>query len=224
MTNDYNQFLAHYGVKGQKWGNRQWQFEDGTYTEAGKERYWGGDGQRQRSAQPQTAYTQRLRQKAQQRQQISQKQTLRQPSPAEIEARKEARRQKRNKILVAAGAVALTAIGIAAYRKITKGKRDLRKDIKFARRHELEQQKLSLQSRYDSLMRDRKAGKLGSKDFKAQASTMRREYKELNKQGRGKTLKSFAKSIIKNANDNARTQDWINNSGLSFRSKKKLRK
>jgi hypothetical protein len=36
--------LAHYGIKGQKWGQRQWQNLDGSYTEAGKQHYgWGKD-------------------------------------------------------------------------------------------------------------------------------------------------------------------------------------
>lgn len=34
--------LAHHGIKGQKWGQRRFQNEDGTWTAAGKERY--GDG------------------------------------------------------------------------------------------------------------------------------------------------------------------------------------
>lgn len=35
-------YLVHYGTKGQKWGIRNYQNEDGTYTEAGKERYFEG--------------------------------------------------------------------------------------------------------------------------------------------------------------------------------------
>ncbi len=38
MAND-NDFLVHYGIKGQKWGLRRFQNEDRTLTEAGKERY-----------------------------------------------------------------------------------------------------------------------------------------------------------------------------------------
>ena len=33
--------LAHYGTKGQRWGVRKWQNYDGTFNEAGKERYFG---------------------------------------------------------------------------------------------------------------------------------------------------------------------------------------
>ena len=40
---EYPTYLIHYGVRGQKWGERQWQNEDGTWTEAGKERRRIGD-------------------------------------------------------------------------------------------------------------------------------------------------------------------------------------
>lgn len=36
---DSNDYLEHWGVKGQKWGVRRYQNEDGTLTEAGKKRY-----------------------------------------------------------------------------------------------------------------------------------------------------------------------------------------
>lgn len=35
-------YLAHHGVKGQKWGYRKWQNSDGTLTPAGKEHYAKG--------------------------------------------------------------------------------------------------------------------------------------------------------------------------------------
>lgn len=34
-----NNELVHHGIKGQKWGVRRYQNEDGTLTSAGKERY-----------------------------------------------------------------------------------------------------------------------------------------------------------------------------------------
>ena len=39
---DKSNHLAHYGHKGQKWGVRNYQNYDGTYTQAGLERYWPG--------------------------------------------------------------------------------------------------------------------------------------------------------------------------------------
>lgn len=38
--------LYHYGIKGQKWGIRNYQYEDGSLTPAGRERYGVGDGTR----------------------------------------------------------------------------------------------------------------------------------------------------------------------------------
>lgn len=43
---DINNSLYHYGTKGQKWGERHWQNTDGTFNEAGKQRYFGkGSGE-----------------------------------------------------------------------------------------------------------------------------------------------------------------------------------
>lgn len=38
--------LAHYGIKGMKWGVRRFRNEDGTLTDAGKERYYSADEQK----------------------------------------------------------------------------------------------------------------------------------------------------------------------------------
>lgn len=38
---DYKASLSHYGIIGQKWGNRRWQNQDGTFNEEGKIRYFG---------------------------------------------------------------------------------------------------------------------------------------------------------------------------------------
>lgn len=37
-------YLMHHGIKGQKWGVRRYQNDDGTLTEAGKKRYYNPDG------------------------------------------------------------------------------------------------------------------------------------------------------------------------------------
>lgn len=44
IQEDLNE-LTHYGTKGQKWGVRKWQNYDGTFNEAGKERYFGKSSQ-----------------------------------------------------------------------------------------------------------------------------------------------------------------------------------
>ena len=36
-----SEYLQHHGIKGQKWGTRRWQYADGRFNEAGKERYFG---------------------------------------------------------------------------------------------------------------------------------------------------------------------------------------
>lgn len=36
-----NRYLCHYGLKGMKWGQRRWQYDDGRFNEAGKARYFG---------------------------------------------------------------------------------------------------------------------------------------------------------------------------------------
>lgn len=38
IARDESSYLAHHGIKGQKWGVRRFQNEDGSYTAAGKER------------------------------------------------------------------------------------------------------------------------------------------------------------------------------------------
>lgn len=40
-------YLAHFGITGQRWGVRRFQNKDGTLTEAGKKRYNNGDNQKQ---------------------------------------------------------------------------------------------------------------------------------------------------------------------------------
>ena len=42
--NDYRNYIAHFGVKGMKWGVRRYQNSNGSYTSAGKKRYGVGDG------------------------------------------------------------------------------------------------------------------------------------------------------------------------------------
>ena len=46
MVYTYGNALYHHGIKGQKWGIRRFQNEDGSYTEEGKKRYGFGDDSR----------------------------------------------------------------------------------------------------------------------------------------------------------------------------------
>ena len=129
MTPEYSEFLAHYGVKGQKWGTRQWQNYDGSYTEAGKQHYGWGYGRQQ------TAGTQ---QSTGIRSMPSQRRTTiartarnnvvrqRQQTQAEIEARK-ARTQTILKI--AAGVAVAAAVGYATYKGSTKLRDNMRSDV-----------------------------------------------------------------------------------------------
>ena len=55
-------YLIHYGIPGQKWGDRRYQNEDGTLTPAGRERYLkGGYGNSQRKALLKNNYNQYTR-------------------------------------------------------------------------------------------------------------------------------------------------------------------
>lgn len=117
MTKEYADFLAHYGVKGQKWGVRNYQNEDGSYTTAGAERYWGGGHGRQFSGSPQY---QAYKQYRQPRQEPVAVQPARKSSATkeQIEARK-----RRAKIIIgtaaAVGVTALAVYGAKRYRSAT---------------------------------------------------------------------------------------------------------
>lgn len=114
MTYEYQQYLAHYGIKGQKWGVRQYQNEDGSYTQAGAERYWGGGhgrqpgmGQQMPKAAPRVRQQMPAKVRPQRQVQPSVRQ---QQTPEEAAA---ARKRRRNRIIAISAGVALTAA--AAY-------------------------------------------------------------------------------------------------------------
>lgn len=133
MTKEYENYLAsrqarnnvliHYGVKGQKWGTRQWQNADGSYTEAGKHHYGWGYGRHSTGQTPQTYTRSRFRKPPQR---VARKPQTRQPTPEEIEARK----VRVRKILgIAAGVAVASALTYAAYRKTTKLRDSMRDEV-----------------------------------------------------------------------------------------------
>ena len=99
MTWEENQYLIHYGIKGQKKGHRRFQNEDGSLTPEGKERYGIGDGER--------------RQKSSAEDHESGKRQKKELTPEERAARK----KKVKKILaIAAGVTLAAAAGYMAYK------------------------------------------------------------------------------------------------------------
>lgn len=127
MTNGY---LAHYGVKGQKWGVRNWQNADGTYTDAGRQRYWGG-GQRQitpaNAALPAARRSITRSNTPIQRSQVAKPTTMaRKPTAEEMEAR---RQRTRRVIAIAAGVTLTAALAYGAYRGSTNLRNKARRDM-----------------------------------------------------------------------------------------------
>lgn len=54
-----NNYLAHHGIKGQKWGVRRYQTKDGSLTSAGKKRYSKGDGKKAKKTTPEETVEQK---------------------------------------------------------------------------------------------------------------------------------------------------------------------
>lgn len=143
MTPEYSDFLAHYGVKGQKWGTRQWQNADGTYTEAGKIHYGWGQGQQNNGyngginpgpprppsnamGSPRAPRRPRNAVYANSRNQTSAVSTRRTATPEEIAARK-ARTKKI--IAIGAGVAVAAAISYGAYKGSTKLRDEMRDEV-----------------------------------------------------------------------------------------------
>ena len=130
--------LVHYGIKGQKWGVRNYQYAEGGYTPAGAERYWGGTGQGRRPAANSyaSAQRQRLRMSAKNspRATGAQSNASSQPSntSATMSPEEQARRRARTRkiIGIAAGVTLAAALGYATYKGSTKLRDNMREDIR----------------------------------------------------------------------------------------------
>ena len=139
MTPEYSEYLAHYGVTGQKWGVRQWQNADGTYTEAGKHHYGWGYGRQTTGQNNAVSSTQRRiprmgtktnglqpQRRLPGTRSVGTAARQRRQSQAEIEARK----ARTRKILAIGAGVALTAaLTYAAYKGSTKLRDNMRSDV-----------------------------------------------------------------------------------------------
>lgn len=129
MTKEYAGYLAHYGIKGQKWGVRNWQNEDGTYTDAGKQHYGWGNGYHAVAGvggSPPANLSLKSRIKAQARYADRQDAVRSQQEERSAQA-EEARRSRTRKLLAISSGVAIASI--AAYRGSPTARARIRKSI-----------------------------------------------------------------------------------------------
>lgn len=126
-------FLIHYGIKGQKWGVRNYQYAEGGYTPAGAERYWGGTGQGRRPGGAAAVNSIRAR-AARQRSTMPTRPTSPQNQNGKVALSDEeqARRRARTRriIGIAAGVAVGAALGYAAYRGSTNLRDKMRSEIR----------------------------------------------------------------------------------------------
>lgn len=106
-------YLAHHGIKGQEHGKRRFQYEDGSLTPAGKERYGVGDGRNKKSSQPNKKSDNQRKQASKSK--IDQQKEEEQKLEAE-------RKAKMKKILVGAAVVAALAVTIHLAKSAGEGK------------------------------------------------------------------------------------------------------
>lgn len=116
-------YLEHHGIKGQKWGSRRFQNEDGTLTAEGRDRYGVGESNaqsqfhlRDKKRNPASPMNNKLKTKAGATQEIDSKK-----KEAE-DLKKQKRRDVLKKIGIGLGATALTAIAAHAVSKNIKNK------------------------------------------------------------------------------------------------------
>lgn len=113
-------YLQHYGIKGQKWGLRRFQNEDGSYTneglarlQRGMERIRGFGSRAQSTYNSVRSTAKKVKTAASNPKQAVKNMLGSSQKPKGTAAQQKARRDKAKKIMIAAGAVALTAA--AAY-------------------------------------------------------------------------------------------------------------
>lgn len=97
--------LYHEGIKGMEWGHRRWQNEDGTFNEAGKERYFG-------KAYKQARKEWKAEKKAEKAERKAEKEELK-------AAKRHVKNVNRTKVAIAAG---LTLFALSKYKQYNKYK------------------------------------------------------------------------------------------------------
>lgn len=101
--------LAHHGIKGQEWGKRKYQYEDGSLTPEGKKHYGVGDG------------TNKKNPPAKDKKQVSKPKDKpaeeKEKTPEELQAEAAKKAARRKKIAIAAGVTATAIIGVLLAKK-----------------------------------------------------------------------------------------------------------
>lgn len=105
--------LAHHGVKGQEWGKRKYQYEDGSLTPEGKKHYGVGDGDgTNKKAPPTKAKKQVSNTKPKDKPADTSEKT-----PEELQAEAAQKAARRKKIAIAAGVTAAAVVGVLLAKK-----------------------------------------------------------------------------------------------------------
>lgn len=89
------EFLEHYGIKGQKWGERNYQYEDGSLTPAGRIRY-GADPSKNTSIKTQIAIQKNVDKKVQKAQAKKQRAAEKAAREKQKAMKRQAREQKKS--------------------------------------------------------------------------------------------------------------------------------
>lgn len=196
MTKEYSDFLAHYGVKGQKKGVRRYQNEDGSYTQEGAERYWGGGHGRQPSQIPSTPSSSaaRIGPPTAVRSRPTAIRTRQARSTRATQAEIDARKSRTRKILVVAGGTALAGIGAyLAYKHHKNNIRSNRMAIEMIGNARLENE-----LNRGSIRQLRQNRDITRRQYRSMIRENNRDRRLINRAGRGKNLSLTQKLLDQN--------------------------
>lgn len=111
-----NTELYHYGIEDQKWGRRRWQNKDGTYNEAGKERYFGTKDDKSEKNKALDNYAEKSYNKSIDN--LSKQYQAKGLSKEEADNAAYKRKELEKKVLIGIGAGAATGLTVYAIKKI----------------------------------------------------------------------------------------------------------